>query len=106
MNTPTDSSAAGSSDRSLARGRALVFAAAVLWGTSATLARFVFRDRLLVRLLLVVGEHALHAFLVPARWVLCVCHGFFRRRRSAFKAFGPRSYAVITNTDPGSGSGT
>jgi len=31
--------------RSPARGRALVFAATVLWGTSATLARFVFRDR-------------------------------------------------------------
>jgi drug/metabolite transporter (DMT)-like permease len=30
--------------RSLARGRALVFAATVFWGTSATLARFAFRD--------------------------------------------------------------
>ena len=43
--TPTDSSGAVYSDRSLARGRALVFAATVVWGTSATLARFVFRDR-------------------------------------------------------------
>jgi drug/metabolite transporter (DMT)-like permease len=45
LRTPTDSSAAVSSDGSLARGRALVFAATVFWGTSATLARFVFRDR-------------------------------------------------------------
>lgn len=46
MTTPTSSSGADSSSgRSLARGRALVFAATVFWGTSATLARFVFRDR-------------------------------------------------------------
>ena len=45
MNTPTDSSAAVSSSLSHARGRALVSAATVFWGTSATLARFVFRDR-------------------------------------------------------------
>lgn len=44
MSTPTDSSGASSSSQSLVRGRALVFAAAVFWGTSATLARFVFRD--------------------------------------------------------------
>lgn len=31
--------------RSAAHGRALVFAAAACWGTSATLARYVFRDR-------------------------------------------------------------
>jgi len=45
LSVPTDSSGAASSSRSLARGRALVFAATVFWGTSATLARFVFRDR-------------------------------------------------------------
>ena len=45
MSAPSDSSAAASSSRSLAHGRALVFAATVFWGTSATLARFVFRDR-------------------------------------------------------------
>jgi drug/metabolite transporter (DMT)-like permease len=39
------SSGADSSSRSLARGRALVFAATVFWGTTATLARYVFRDR-------------------------------------------------------------
>ena len=45
MTTPSASSAAVSSSRSLARGRALVLAATVFWGTSATLARHVFRDR-------------------------------------------------------------
>jgi len=45
LSTPTDSSGAASSRRSHARGRALVFAAAIFWGTSATLARFIFRDR-------------------------------------------------------------
>ncbi len=45
MSAPSGSSAAASSKRSLARGRALVFAATVFWGTSATLARHVFRDR-------------------------------------------------------------
>jgi drug/metabolite transporter (DMT)-like permease len=44
LSEPTDSSGAASSSRSLARGRALVFAATVFWGTTATLARFVFRD--------------------------------------------------------------
>src|SRR3989442_5274711 len=47
--------------------------------------RFVFRNCLVVGLLLVVIEHALHAFLVPTRWVLCVCHGFFRRRRRTIR---------------------
>ncbi len=45
MTAPSDSSAAASSSRDRARGRALVFAATLFWGTSATLARFVFRDR-------------------------------------------------------------
>ena len=45
MTVPTASSAAGSSSIARARGRALVFAATVFWGTSATLARYVFRDR-------------------------------------------------------------
>jgi len=44
LSVRSGSAAAVSSDRSLARGRALVFAAALFWGTSATLARFVFRD--------------------------------------------------------------
>jgi drug/metabolite transporter (DMT)-like permease len=45
LSARTGSSAAASSDRSRARGRLLVFAATLFWGTSATLARFVFRDR-------------------------------------------------------------
>lgn len=44
LNERSGSSAAASSSRSRARGRALVFAATVFWGTSATLARFAFRD--------------------------------------------------------------
>lgn len=44
MSERSGSSAAASSSRSLARGRALVFAATLFWGTSATLARFAFRD--------------------------------------------------------------
>lgn len=42
MSERSVSSGGGSS--SLARGRALVFAATLFWGTSATLARFAFRD--------------------------------------------------------------
>ena len=45
MTAPSASSAVVSSSRSRVRGRALVFAATVFWGTSATLARHVFRDR-------------------------------------------------------------
>lgn len=61
MTTPTTSSAAASSS-SRARGRALVFTAALFWGTSATLVRFVFRDHhvpppvaIELRLLIAVG---------------------------------------------------
>ena len=45
MLEPSDSSGGVSFRRERARGRVLVFAATVFWGTSATLARFVFRDR-------------------------------------------------------------
>ena len=45
MSAPSGSSAAASSSHAPARGPALVLAATVFWGTSATLARFVFRDR-------------------------------------------------------------
>jgi drug/metabolite transporter (DMT)-like permease len=51
MSEPTRSSAAGFSDagspsrREFAKGRWLVLGATFLWGTSATLARFMFRDR-------------------------------------------------------------
>ncbi|MGH7731823.1 MAG: EamA family transporter [Candidatus Eiseniibacteriota bacterium] len=65
---PSASSAAVSSSRSHARGRALVFAATVFWGTSATLARHAFRDRAVppltaVELRLVVAVSLLGAWL-------------------------------------------
>ena len=65
---PSGSSAAASSSRSLARGRALVFLATVFWGSSATLARFVFRDRAVppltaVELRLVIAASLLGAWL-------------------------------------------
>ena len=68
LSTRSGSSAAASSSRSLARGRALVFAATVFWGTSATLARFAFRDRAVppltaVELRLVIAVVLLGAWL-------------------------------------------
>lgn len=68
LSVPSGSSAAASSSRSRGRGRALVFAATVFWGTSATLARFVFRDRAVppltaVELRLVIAVSLLGAWL-------------------------------------------
>ena len=68
LSARSGSSAAASSSRSLARGRALVFAATVFWGSSATLARFVFRDRAVppftaVELRLVIAVVLLGAWL-------------------------------------------
>ena len=57
-------------------------------------------------------EDSLHSCLVPTRWEsILFLHAFFRlegfwRRRKAFRAFSPSSYAVMTNTEPGIGSGT
>ena len=74
--------------------------------------RFVLSHCFDVRLRFVVIEHPLHAGLVPTWWESTpFLHGFFRcddfwRRRRAFRALSPRSYAVITNTEPGVGSGT
>src|SRR5213593_1297411 len=45
MSAPAGSSDGDFSEREVARGRWLVFGATFFWGTSATLARFVFRDR-------------------------------------------------------------
>ena len=68
LSAPSGSSAAASSSRSHARGRALVFAATVFWGTSATLARYAFRDRAVppltaVELRLVIAAAILGAWL-------------------------------------------
>ena len=54
---------------SAARGRALVFAAAFFWGTSATLARHVFRDRH-IPALTVVELRLAFALLLLVPWML------------------------------------
>lgn len=68
--------------------------------------RLVLGNRFVVGLLFVVRNRALYPRFVPTSWIFVLLHDDFRLRRSAFNAFGPMSYAVITNTDPGSGSGT
>jgi hypothetical protein len=70
--------------------------------------RFILGDGLVIALGIVMVEDAFDASLIPARRKRFVVHNHFalRRRRSAFFALGPRSYAVTTNIEPGSGSGT
>jgi hypothetical protein len=53
---------------------------------------------------LVVFEDPANAFLVPTFRECWLLH-FILRRRSALSAFGPRSYAVITKAESGTGSG-
>src|SRR5262249_30888223 len=69
---------------------------------------FVLRDSVILALRVVVREDAANARLVPSgRKSFLLAHCFLlRRRRSACLAFVERSYAVMTNTDIGSGSGT
>ena len=68
--------------------------------------------RLDIGLRVVVLEDPLHSCVVPTWWEsILFLHGFFRfedfwRRRKAFRAFSPSSYAVMTYTEPGVGSGT
>src|SRR5260370_30866465 len=64
--------------------------------------RFVFRDLLVFRLVVVVFGEFSHSFFIPARWVSLLFflgHLFFLRwrRRNASLALGVRSYAVTTN---------
>ena len=59
---------------------------------------FVLGDGFLVGLVFVVSKDSLHSRLVPTSWILRLLHDFFRLRRSAFKAFGPRSYAVTNES--------
>lgn len=68
----------------------------------------VLSDRLLVALRLVVLKNPSNAGFVPTgRKLALLRQGFLlRRRRSARLALGPSSYAVITNTDSGTGPGT
>jgi hypothetical protein len=60
-----------------------------------------------VRLCLVMFEEFADALFIPSFRKFSSAHDFLRRRRrKAFKAFGPRLYAVTTNAASGSGSGT
>src|SRR5438128_834654 len=69
--------------------------------------RLVLGHGLLVRLRIVMREDAADALFIPMFRKIRRLHGFLRRlRRSAFNAFGPSSYAVMTNTESGSGSAT
>jgi drug/metabolite transporter (DMT)-like permease len=84
--TPTGWSGAASSNRSLVRGRALVFAATVFWGTSATLARFVFRDRH-VPPLTVVELRLVIAVLLLGPWLVWRKPAALRIRRADWGYF-------------------
>ena len=69
---PARSAATVAAHAHLARGRAFVFAATVFWALSATLARFVFRDRhvdslVVVELRLAIATLVLFAILAVAR---------------------------------------
>ncbi|HYM80375.1 MAG TPA: DMT family transporter [Candidatus Limnocylindria bacterium] len=66
MRAPTGSAAASFSNQALARGRLYVLAATVFWGTTATLARFVFRDREVPALTVVEIRLAVAALLLGA----------------------------------------
>jgi len=71
--------------------------------------RFVLGHRLFFRLLFIVREHAANSLLIPASREIALLHLLpFRRRRRRYGINGlpRRSYAVITNTLSGSGSGT
>src|SRR5579884_2052979 len=61
--------------------------------------------RLFIGLGLVMLQEFAHALFIPACRKSTSTHDLFlRRRRKAFKAFGPRLYAVTTNAASGSGS--
>src|SRR5260370_6599899 len=63
-------------------------------------------EGLFVGLILVVLEHPTDTLFVPTwRRSAFVHDRLLSLRQSAHKAFGPRSYAVITKTESGSGSG-
>ena len=71
--------------------------------------RFILGHRFSLGLLLVVRQDALNTRLVPPRWGLALPHRFpflRRRLRYAISGWPFRSYAVMTNTLSGSGSGT
>lgn len=86
LSARTDSSAAASSDRARARGRLLVIAAAFLWGTSATLARWVFRD-LRVPALEAVEMRLVVAVALLGPWMLLRHRAALRVRREDWGHF-------------------
>ena len=68
---------------------------------------FVLGYSFFVALLFVVIENTLDPVLIPTFWKVFFAHrALLRLRRSALLAFGPSSYAVITKTEFGMGSGT
>ncbi len=79
---------AASSPIDVARGRWLVFGAAFLWGTSATLARFVFRDRH-VPALTAVELRLLFAVAILGPWLA------LRRPQALRVAVGDWGYFVV-----------
>ena len=68
----------------------------------------IFSDRFLFRLCFVVGKNSPYSFFIPPWWKLALFHFCLLRlrRRYAVRTFPRNSYAVITKTLPGSGSGT
>jgi hypothetical protein len=84
--------------RDLHEGLARVFVGGLVLGHS-----------LLFSLALIMGEHPLDPLFVPSRWELALLyHDIFLRRRRLYvlSGFPFSSYAVMTNTLSGSGSGT
>ena len=68
---------------------------------------FVLGYGFFVALRVVVIENPFDSALIPPGWKVFTAHGdLLRLRRSALFALGPSSYAVITKTEFGMGSGT
>jgi len=71
-------------------------------------ASFVFDESVLLALLFIVSEYAPDLLRIPSFWEILFAHCcfFLRRLRNAARGFPVSSYAVMTNTLSGSGSGT
>ena len=73
----------------------------------ALICSFVLGHGFFVALRLVMIEYLLDSAFVPTGWKVLLVHcALLRLRRRARFAFGPSSYAVITKTEFGTGSGT
>lgn len=86
MSPRSASSAAGSSEPDAGRGRWLVLGATFFWGTSATLARFMFRDRH-VPALTVVELRLLFAAVLLGPWLAWRAPHLLRVRREDWLYF-------------------